>query len=88
MWLSIVDSVEKYGAQFLDLLATLRTNDFQEPVAKAKPTIQKLHATYQTTLTLIEQNETIENICQQRDLTLSTYCHNLLSISIKSLPLS
>ncbi|CAB9539147.1 ATP-dependent DNA helicase RecQ [uncultured Gammaproteobacteria bacterium] len=64
--------LEKYGTRFLDLLATFRTNDFQEPIAKAKSTTQKLHPTYQATLTLIEQEETIENICQQRDLTLTT----------------
>lgn len=64
--------LEKYGARFLDLLATLRTNDFQEPIAKVKSSVQKLHTTYQTTLGLIEQDSSIENICQQRDLALTT----------------
>ncbi|WP_342591018.1 HRDC domain-containing protein [Isorropodon fossajaponicum symbiont] len=40
--------LEKYGARFLDLLATLRANDFQEPIAKVKSSVQKLHTTYQT----------------------------------------
>lgn len=62
----------KYGARFLDLLATLRADDFQEPAPKAKPIVQKLHPTYQATLALIEQDTSIENICQQRNLALTT----------------
>lgn len=64
--------LEKYGTRFLDLLATLRANDFQEPIAKVKSSVQKLHTTYQATLALIEQDSSIEDICQQRDLALTT----------------
>ncbi len=71
--------IEKYGARFLELLATLRTQDFQPPVANStqasnaqiKPD-KKLHATYLGTKALIEQEIPVEKICQQRELTLST----------------
>ncbi|SMN12601.1 ATP-dependent DNA helicase RecQ [Bathymodiolus heckerae thiotrophic gill symbiont] len=64
--------LEKYGARFLDLLATLRVDGFQEPAPKVEPIVQKLHPTYQTTLELIEQDTSIESICQQRNLALTT----------------
>jgi len=71
--------IEKYGERFLELLATLRTEDFEEPIYNSvqKPVVEikpvkKLHATYQATLALIEQNISIEEMCQQRELALST----------------
>jgi len=67
--------IEKYGARFLALLATLRTADFQppvqEPVAEVAP-VKKLHLTYRTTLELIERDVSIEAMCEQRELALST----------------
>lgn len=67
--------IEKYGARFLALLDTLRTADFQPPVQEPAVEIapvKKLHITYQTTLELIEGDLSIESICEQRELTLST----------------
>ncbi|WP_342590430.1 HRDC domain-containing protein [Abyssogena phaseoliformis symbiont] len=64
--------LEKYGARFLALLATLRANDFQDPIVETQPVVvKKLHTTYQATLALIDQNSSIENICHQRDLALT-----------------
>jgi ATP-dependent DNA helicase RecQ len=71
--------IEKYGTRFLALLATLRTDDFQTPMedsvqeaeVKISPA-KKLHATYQATLALIEQESSTAEMCQQRELTLST----------------
>ena len=64
--------LDKYGKRFLALLSSLRADDFEEPIKDiiAHPT--KLHKTYQETLYLIEQNQSIEAICEQRDLSLST----------------
>ncbi|WP_369177292.1 DNA helicase RecQ [Candidatus Thiodubiliella endoseptemdiera] len=72
--------IEKYGKRFLTLLATLRTEDFQEPVQnlvqEASVTkveqSNKIHPTYQTTLNLIEQDLPIAEIAQQRALALPT----------------
>lgn len=70
--------IEKYGERFLELLTTLRTDDFEEPVVESvqeseiKQPARKLHATYTATLALIEQGSSIEEMCQQRELAIST----------------
>ncbi|KAA0439059.1 MAG: RecQ family ATP-dependent DNA helicase, partial [Candidatus Thioglobus sp.] len=64
--------IEKYGARFLELLRTLRTADFQEPEQKSAKSGNKSHATYATTLALIKDEMPILEICQQRELALST----------------
>jgi len=43
----------------------------QEPVAEVAP-VKKLHLTYRTTLELIERDVSIEAMCEQRELALST----------------
>lgn len=76
---------EKYGIQFLELIDTLRTNDFQEPIRQEskivlqskktskseQPNVQ-LHQTYHATLALIQQNLSLEQIEQNRELSTST----------------
>ena len=64
--------LDKYGKRFLALLSSLRADDFEEPIKDIIAHPAKLHKTYQETLDLIEQNQSIEAICEQRDLILST----------------
>ena len=64
--------LDKYGKRFLALLSSLRADDFEEPIKDIIAHPAKLHKTYQETLYLIEQNQSIEAICEQRDLILST----------------
>ena len=64
--------LDKYGKRFLALLSSLRADDFEEPIKDIIAHPAKLHKTYQETLDLIEQNQSIEAICEQRDLSLST----------------
>ena len=69
--------LEKYARLFLPLLQQLRGADFAEkqPEIKAetKPkTSKSLHKTYQETLTLVKQEQSITEIAQQRDFTIST----------------
>lgn len=75
--------IEKYGERFLVLLATLKAKNAQQPSLKTtqktmqKPIVEdkpakKLSSTYQETLTLIQQNLSIDDIYQQRELAVST----------------
>ncbi|WP_348670242.1 DNA helicase RecQ [uncultured Candidatus Thioglobus sp.] len=75
---------EKYGKQFLALIKTLRSDNFQEPaldkehlksqskVSKTNKPSSKLHKTYHETLALIEQGLSVEQITINRGFTTST----------------
>jgi ATP-dependent DNA helicase RecQ len=76
---------KKYGEQFLALINTLRTNDFQEPeykkvaqveleyeTSKPKQPDADLHKTYHLTLALIQQGSSVEEIMKNRDFATST----------------
>lgn len=76
---------EKYGEQFLVLINTLRTNDFQElehkkveqveskyEASKPKQPDSHLHKTYRSTLELIQQGLSVEEIVKNRDFSTST----------------
>jgi ATP-dependent DNA helicase RecQ len=76
---------KKYGEQFLALINTLRTNDFQEPEHKEAAQVElkyeasqpkqpdtPLHKTYHSTLALIQQGLSVEEIMKNRDFVVST----------------
>ena len=76
---------EKYGEQFLALINTLRTNDFQElehkkvaqveskyEASKPKQPDAHLHKTYHSTLALIQRGLSVEEIMKNRDFATST----------------
>lgn len=63
--------IDKYGERFLQLLTQIKGDDFIEKTPTIT-TAKKTHKTYQATLDLINENLSIEEISQIRNLAFTT----------------